>query len=255
MAGWIKIHRKLQDWGWYSDSHMVHLFIHLLLEANHEDRVWKGQIIKRGQLIFGRKAVSETLGISEQTLRTCMTRLKSTNEITSKSTNRFSLITIVNYENYQCLDDLPTNKSTSKSTYNQPATNQQLTTPKELKNVKNKEDMSGRAQRFVDFVNEKLGRKYQLTPKVKSAFSQRIQTYQAPELVNVVNAVITSTHHIETGFKYCTPEFLLRQETIERYKNGPITKSSQSPEPPKKQDYSEMNDFYEVLQKPLQKVK
>src|SRR5688500_11185688 len=119
MEGWIKIHRKLQKWGWYSDSHMVHLFIHFLLEANHENRKWKGQIIKRGQLIFGRKAVSETLGISEQTVRTCMERLKSTNEITSKSTNRFTLVTIVNYEDYQTLDDLPTSKSTSKSTNNQ----------------------------------------------------------------------------------------------------------------------------------------
>lgn len=255
MAGWIKIHRKLQDWGWYSDSHMVHLFIHLLLEANHEDRNWKGQLVKRGQLIFGRKAISETLGISEQTVRTCMERLKSTSEITSQSTNRFSLVTIVNYEDYQSNEDLPTSKSTNNLTYNQPTTNQQLTTPKEYKNIKNNDTMSGRAQRFVDFVNQKLGRKYQLTPKVKSAFTQRIQKYEPPELVTVVNSVIGSTHHIETGFKYCTPEFLLREETIERYKNGAITKNSQSPEPPQKQDYSEMNDFYNELQKPLKKVK
>lgn len=140
MAGWIKIFRKLQDWQWYSDSQMVHLFIHLLLEANHEDRFWKGIQVKRGQLIYGRKATSETLGISEQSLRTCIERLKSTNEITSKSTNRFSLVTIVNYEDYQSYDDILTSKSTTNSTYNQPAINQQSTTPKEDKKIRIKEN-------------------------------------------------------------------------------------------------------------------
>lgn len=137
MAGWIKIFRKIQSWGWYNDSQMVHLFIHLLLEANHEDRIWKGQPVKRGQMIFGRKAVAETLGISEQSIRTCITRLKSTNEITTKSTNKFTLVTIVNYDQYQVEDKKSTSKSTSENANEQPTTNQQLTTPKELKNTTN----------------------------------------------------------------------------------------------------------------------
>jgi len=144
-SGWIKIHRKIQGWGWYSDSKMVHLFLHLLLEANQENRTWKGQEIKRGQLIFGRKKVSETLAISEQSLRTCMERLKSTNEITIESTNQFSLVTVVNYDDYQLNGKKSTSKSTSKSTNDQPTTNQQSTTPKEdiltvYQEVKNNSD-------------------------------------------------------------------------------------------------------------------
>lgn len=137
MVGWIKIHRKLQSWEWYTDSQVVHLFLHFLLEANHEDRKWKGVMIKRGQLIFGRKRASETLGISEQSIRTCITRLKSTNEITTKSTNKFTLVTIVNYDQYQVEDKKSTSKSTSENANEQPTTNQQLTTPKELKNTTN----------------------------------------------------------------------------------------------------------------------
>lgn len=101
MEGWIKIHRKLQDWEWYKDSNMVHLFIHLLINANTEDYKWKGVLIKRGQIAVGREALSRQTGISERSIRTCINRLKSTSEVTIKSTSKFSVITICNYEYYQ----------------------------------------------------------------------------------------------------------------------------------------------------------
>ena len=132
--GWVKIHRKIQGWEWYKKSHMFHLFIHLLLSANHADKQWQGITIKRGQVVVGRKSLSLQTGISEQSVRTCINRLKSTKELTTKSTNRFTIITICNYETYQVLE-VPSNQQTPN---NQPATNQQLTTNKNIKNVKNK---------------------------------------------------------------------------------------------------------------------
>ena len=63
-----------------------------------------------------------------------MNHLKSTNEITIKSTNRFSIVTIVNWEKYQINKKQSTNKLTNNLTNNQPTTNQQLTTEKEYKN-------------------------------------------------------------------------------------------------------------------------
>lgn len=134
MEGWIKIHRKLMSWEWYHDSKMVHLFIHLLLSANHKDKAWKGIPVKRGQVITGRKQLSDDTGISEQQLRTCINRLKSTSEITIQPTNRFSLITIIRYEEFQ---GESTSENEDESTNDQPATNQQSTTTKKDKNVKN----------------------------------------------------------------------------------------------------------------------
>ena len=32
-GGWIKLYRKMSEWGWFRDSHTVHLFICLLLSA------------------------------------------------------------------------------------------------------------------------------------------------------------------------------------------------------------------------------
>lgn len=141
MEGWIKLHRKLVEWEWHDMPEMVSVLLHLLLLANHEDSVWHGVTICRGQLVTGRKELSKITGISEQTVRTCLNRLKSTNEITIQSTNRYSIITICNYDKYQILEDVDnqqTNQQTNQQlTSNQPTTNQQLTTNKNEKNEKN----------------------------------------------------------------------------------------------------------------------
>lgn len=120
--GWVKLHRKFSEWEWYQDSKMVHLFIHLLINANHEDNNWKGIKIIRGQLITGRKSLSENTGISERSIRTCLNKLKSTNEVSVKTTNKYSIITICNYDKYQNIiinndqhiDQQPDQQTTSK---------------------------------------------------------------------------------------------------------------------------------------------
>ena len=115
-TGWIKLHRSLKSWGWRNHPNTLCVFINLLLEANHQKRVWNGVEVSQGQLIFGRKKFSEKTGISEQSVRTALKHLKSTNEITIKTTNKYSLISINNWSKYQA-----TNQQTNKrSTSNQP---------------------------------------------------------------------------------------------------------------------------------------
>jgi len=147
MNGWIKLHYKFLKWEWSNDANMVALFLHLLLKANYQGRNWRGQDIKRGELITGLHSLSAETGISLQSLRTCLKRLKSTNEITIKSTNKYSVICIRNYNKYQ---HEPTIKLTSKLTNNQQTTNKQLTTPKEY-NKERKSINSVYTSDFIDF--------------------------------------------------------------------------------------------------------
>lgn len=132
MTGFIKIHKKMLDWGWYGDVNVRLTFFHLLIVANWKDKDWNGIRIKRGQAIIGRFETSKKIGISSQQLRTSLNKLKSTNEITIKTTNKYSVVTIINYKNYQDEEKKATNKTPSK----QPTSNQQVTTPKEVKNNK-----------------------------------------------------------------------------------------------------------------------
>lgn len=130
MSGYIKLYRSMQEWEWYADPNTKAVFLELLLAANWKDSRYKGVLIKRGQAVIGRKALAEKLGMSEQAVRTALNHLKSTNEITTKSTNKLTVVTIEKYELYQGEDFEPTNKSTNKSTNEQPTNNQQLTTSK-----------------------------------------------------------------------------------------------------------------------------
>lgn len=137
MDGYIKLFRQIVNWEWYNDSQTLHLFLHLILKANHQENSWQGQTIQRGQLITGRLKLSKETGISQRSIRTCLTRLKATNEITTKTTSRFSLITIVNYEYYQSDTNKATNKTTNKQSNERPTIDQQSTTNKNDKNDKN----------------------------------------------------------------------------------------------------------------------
>jgi len=122
----ILINRKIMAWGWYKDANTMRVFLHLLLNANWHDGEYRGKPILRGQCLFGRKAFAEDLGISEQSIRTSINHLISTNEITIKSTNKFSVITIVKYNDYQLSSLI--NSQENNQQINMPSTNNQPTT-------------------------------------------------------------------------------------------------------------------------------
>lgn len=101
MEGWISLHRKFLGWEWFDKPEMVQLFIWMLLNANYTDKKWRGIEVKRGQLIVTSPMIQEALNLSEQRTKTCIQRLKSTGEITTKSTNKYTIVTICNYDRYQ----------------------------------------------------------------------------------------------------------------------------------------------------------
>ena len=141
LNGFVKLHRKLIAWGWYQDYVVKDVFLHLLLTANFKDSQWRGITLKKGQLITGSKRLADDLGFTRQQVRTALGKLKSTNEITIETTNRYSLITIVNWNDYQSDDDTSTNKSTKSATNKQPTDNQQATNKQpQRKNDKNNKE-------------------------------------------------------------------------------------------------------------------
>ena len=141
MEGWIKLYRKFSEWEWFNISEMVHLFIYLLLNANHEEGEWRGVIIKRGQILTGLNSLHQHTKISYQKLRTCLKRLEKTKEINIQSTNKYSIITVCNYECYQNGQQTNNNQTNKQLTNNQQTTNIQLTTNKkeEKENTKKNE--------------------------------------------------------------------------------------------------------------------
>lgn len=98
---WVKTYEKLLKWEWYGDPLMVATLIHLLLKANWCDKKWRGVTVKRGQFITSRTRLADEIGLTERQLRTCLERMQSSGEIACETTNRYTIITICNYDIYQ----------------------------------------------------------------------------------------------------------------------------------------------------------
>lgn len=132
---YIKIFHKMLDWGWYGDTNTFRVFMHILLRANYKESEYLGQKIGPGECVFGRRAWAKALGLSERQVRTAIEHLKSTNEIAIRTTNKFSVITVVKWEDWQIEEGKATRKTTHKKSNERPTSDQQPTTSKDSKNI------------------------------------------------------------------------------------------------------------------------
>ena len=134
--GWIKLHRKFIEWEWYDDINTKILFLHCLLKANHEDKKYRGEVVPRGSFLTGLDVLSKQTGLSVQKIRTSISKLKSTNELTHRATRKGSHIFLTNYDLYQTVEKINT-QSNIKITNEQQTSNKQATSNKNDKNYKN----------------------------------------------------------------------------------------------------------------------
>lgn len=128
----IKIFRSLINWEWYDDINTCRLFIHLLLKVNYINTKWRWIEIKKGERLTSYWNLSSEIGISVMQIRTCLKKLKSTGEITIKTTNNYTLIKLNNYDKYNWDNTQVNNPITNE----QQTDNNQITTNKESKNIK-----------------------------------------------------------------------------------------------------------------------
>ena len=119
--------------GWFTDCKTNHLFVYCILRANFQDKEWNGITLKRGQFATSYATLSRETGLTVQQVRTSLSKLKSTSNITSTSTNKYQVITITNYDKYQ-----DSNKLTNKQTTNKQQTNnKQITTDNKTNTTNN----------------------------------------------------------------------------------------------------------------------
>lgn len=97
----IKLYRKFTEWEWYSDISTSRLFLHLILTVNWTDKKWQGICIERGSRVASYKVLSTETGLSVKQVRTAIKKLQSTGEVAIKSTNKYSVFTVKNYDLYQ----------------------------------------------------------------------------------------------------------------------------------------------------------
>lgn len=159
MEGWIKLHRQLLNWEWYKDVNVKTVFIHLLLIANHEDKRWQGKIIKRGEVITSYGHIGEDIGLTARQVRTAISKLKMTGEVSTKKSNKFLFVSIANYDLYQMREEKMSDNESDNESHRSHTEVTQKSTNKNDKNDKEGEEKKKKA--VVDFFQNNLG---ELTP-------------------------------------------------------------------------------------------
>jgi hypothetical protein len=134
----------MEGWEWYQDSQTFHFFCHCILKANHTEKKWMGIMIERGQFVASRATLSGETGITVKAIRTIEDRLVSSNNILVKSTNKFSVYTIVNYDEYQEQEEKAANEGQTKG-------NPKANEGQQLKNDKNNKNKNIYGQNFSEF--------------------------------------------------------------------------------------------------------
>ena len=154
--GWIKLHRQFLEWEWYDDPNTLRLFLHCLLKANHKDKKYRGDLIKRSTFVTSLEVLAFELNLSTQQIRTSLSKLEKTGEINRHSNRQGTVVTVCNYNTYQSEDSESNTQSNKRVTDEQQTSNKRATPSKEVKNERSKEDRKAQpkdAQEVEDYAS------------------------------------------------------------------------------------------------------
>lgn len=142
---YIKLSRNILSWEWYGNINTCRLFIHMLLKANWKEGKFEGKTIPRGSFVSSLPKLAEETALTIREVRTAISHLRSTGELTCKSYSKYTVFTVKNYCLYQISDTQSDRQATGKRHSNDILT----TTIEEKKEGNIKEDTNVSKKRFA----------------------------------------------------------------------------------------------------------
>ncbi len=140
MDGWLKLYRSILDSAVFQDAEVLKVWIWLLCNVAFEqhDTICYGKVIhlKQGQIATGRKKIAQCTDLNENKVYRALTTIKSLGNIEIKSTNKYSIITVVNWDKYQ--------DENGKRTSSEQQTNSKTTTEEQQDNNKRTQHKNGK---------------------------------------------------------------------------------------------------------------
>lgn len=208
--GYVHLWRKSLDSGWIKNHKLWVFWTWCLLKASYKehDVVFGNQTIHLmpGQFIFGRMAAVRETGLTEQEVRTILAFLRKSKSITIKPTNKYSIITLINWQPYQ-------RSNLSGQPSDQPTINQQITTYNKGNkgNKKNPENFSSQIsslrekypQDFQKAIDEILAaisstRKFgKMADSVKLKILEGWKTFPSDQVMTGCRIYLEKAYHLE----------------------------------------------------------
>ena len=163
--GFVKLWRKSTDHGLLKNPHAFTLWCYLLMKASHKKHQHlvgnKVVELEPGQLVIGRKALARELNQNEAKIRRGLALLENMGNVTIKTTNKYSIVTVVNWSTYQNRKDESDQQSGQQAANRWPTSGQQTATNKNEENYKeHKEQEEEVLSSFFDLVEKLEGQGY-----------------------------------------------------------------------------------------------
>lgn len=243
--GYIKLFRSMMSWEWYTDANTMRVFLHILLNANHCDKEFRGMAIRRGEWLTSYNKIATALGLSKKQVRLSIDKLKRTQEVRTRRARDGALdgllIIVENYTLYQSTDK-EGGHSVGYHEGHDEGTTRALN--KNEKNVKNivlpKGSMSSKAEKdpqkeqrkeIIAYLNERVGKSFkESTESTRKHINGRLsEGYTVEDFKKVIDTKSQEWLGNPRMEKYLRPGTLFSPTHFEAYLN-------ESGEPPEIDD-------------------
>lgn len=213
--GFIKIDRQILEWRYHDCYYAFTIWMHILLLANWTDGYFKGNPIKRGELVTSINNLMLVTGIkSDNTIRKWLKVFESEDMISLKSTNKYTHINIVNYDKFQDVGETLAELNAQQTAYQSAYQSAQRSADniRIIRNIRSKEDINTTCPEQTSFASEPVMDLPPLILKDGSRF--RISQNHFNEFVNAYPGVDVRDQIMKMS------QWLKTNQTKRKTKNG-----------------------------------
>lgn len=109
--GYFKVDRGIRDWKYWGNAAVRGFWLYLIEEANWKDGWYgKGISVPRGSFITSFEKMARENELSKNTIRKYVGYLENEGQIKVSASNKYTMITVVKYDEYQGVDDAGSSK-------------------------------------------------------------------------------------------------------------------------------------------------
>ena len=217
-TGWVSLYRSIQKHWIWNDEKFLKWWLIMLFEVNHSDnKITLGYEIyevKKGQSAKSLRTWSTLFNTGTKSVSKFFTLLEKdsmiTKETIGKGKRSTTLITIRNYTQYQgSKETQATTQGTTQGKHNRHTNN----------NVNKDNNDKINFKSLVDFINQVGTRSFTtINDSAKAKYKARLKEgYTKDDILRAIKNAHKEPYHIETKFKYLTPEFFSRADKLDLY--------------------------------------
>lgn len=213
MTGFLKLHRKLKENPVVmKDSDHLAVWVWLLIEAawKPHQRLFGGKriTVEEGQLITSALFIANELKISESKVKRILKSFESERQIEQQTTRYGRVITILQWNEYQCCDQQSERQVTDEWTTSDRRVNETKEYKKEKKDKKGNK-YTAEIEEIVAYLNQMSGQHYRPTSQnaVKNITARLNEGFTVDDCKTVIYKKVKEWRGTERA-KYIRPETL-----------------------------------------------